>query len=128
MRTCSNCGAQLDNDALFCTECGTKVEAYGKVCPNCGATIDDDSLFCAECGTKLDVSQPQPAESPVVENQVITPSEPVIKVEEKSWFSKNKAWVLPVGAVAILVPIIICAIMFLGSTYHHLRNNVFGLR
>lgn len=115
MRTCRNCGAQLDDDARFCTACGTKVEDPGRVCPNCGAKVDDDAHFCTECGTKLDVSPAQPMESPVVENQVITPSEPVIKVEEKSWFSKNKAWVLPVGAVAILVPIIICAIMFLGS-------------
>ena len=98
MRTCRNCGAQLDDDARFCTACGTKVEDPGRVCPNCGAKVDDDAHFCTECGTKLDVSPAQPMESPVVENQVITPSEPVIKVEEKSWFSKNKAWVLPVGA------------------------------
>lgn len=26
MRYCSNCGAPLDEDALFCPDCGTKVE------------------------------------------------------------------------------------------------------
>ena len=55
MRTCINCGAHLDDDALFCTECGTKVEAQGKVCPNCGAKVDDGSVFCSECGTKIEV-------------------------------------------------------------------------
>lgn len=56
MRTCINCGAHLDDDALFCTECGTKVEAQGKMCPNCGAKVDDDSVFCSECGTKIEVA------------------------------------------------------------------------
>ena len=75
MRTCKNCGAQLDDDALFCTECGTKQEPQKKTCPHCGAEIDDDSIFCAECGTKLDaVTTPtveQPQEEPVLEKTVV---------------------------------------------------------
>ncbi|MGN1229956.1 MAG: zinc-ribbon domain-containing protein, partial [Prevotella sp.] len=31
MRYCKNCGAPLDNDALFCRECGTKVEVAEQV-------------------------------------------------------------------------------------------------
>lgn len=80
MRTCNNCGAQIDNDALFCTECGTKQEPQKKICTQCGAEIDDDSIFCAECGTKLDavttptVEQPQ-VDAPIEEAKV----EPVVK-------------------------------------------------
>ena len=51
MRTCSNCGAPLDNDALFCTECGTKAAPIGMQCPNCGAVVENNSAFCTECGT-----------------------------------------------------------------------------
>ena len=29
------------------------VEEKPKVCPNCGSPIDDDMMFCGECGTKL---------------------------------------------------------------------------
>lgn len=64
MLKCRNCGAQLDSDALFCTECGTKVDTQGKVCPCCGAGLDDDSLFCSECGTKLDVVANTPNDQP----------------------------------------------------------------
>lgn len=31
----------------------SKVVKKGIVCPNCGTTLDDDALFCDECGTKL---------------------------------------------------------------------------
>ena len=92
MRTCSNCGAQLDNDALFCTECGTKIDVQGKFCPSCGARLDDDSLFCSECGTKLDVSPNQPIDSIVVENMVVDKSESIIDIEESSWLEENKKW------------------------------------
>ena len=74
MRICSNCGVQLDNDALFCTECGTKVDVQGKICPSCGAIIDEDSLFCSECGTKLEVYPTQQTAPSVVENTVVEQS------------------------------------------------------
>ena len=63
MRACSNCGAPLDNDALFCTECGTKVGTPQRQCPNCGAAIDNDSQFCTECGAKLENVQTVSPES-----------------------------------------------------------------
>ena len=54
MSLCSHCGASLDDDALFCTACGNKVEApSGRICPSCGALLDTDSLFCSECGIRL---------------------------------------------------------------------------
>ena len=49
MKQCNHCGASLDDDALFCTSCGTKVE-NGRHCIHCGASIDSDSLFCSSCG------------------------------------------------------------------------------
>lgn len=62
---CPNCGAELKDGALFCTVCGTKLEAPPveekaapqptvKVCANCGATVPDGSLFCSNCGTKTE--------------------------------------------------------------------------
>lgn len=75
MIKCSNCGAQLDNDALFCTECGTKQEPQKKICTQCGAEIDDDSIFCAECGAKLDAVTTQTVEQPQVDEPVEEPRE-----------------------------------------------------
>lgn len=62
---CPNCGTELKDGALFCTACGTKIEApiaeekevpqtTQKVCTNCGAALSDGSLFCSGCGTKAE--------------------------------------------------------------------------
>ena len=54
MNNCVFCGAPLDNDALFCANCGKKIEKHGKTCPRCRSVALDESVFCAKCGTKLD--------------------------------------------------------------------------
>lgn len=58
MRKCSHCGAPLDNNALFCTSCGTKQEV-GWHCIHCGAPIDADSIFCTSCGSRQDGNRSQ---------------------------------------------------------------------
>ena len=77
---CPKCGNSLPENAKFCLECGTKIEALadnemicpkcgkktpkGKFCmecghplvnrcPNCGAEVPQGCKFCLECGTKL---------------------------------------------------------------------------
>lgn len=59
---CSNCGAVLEDDSLFCAECGTAIKSAfasdseaetgneHKMCPECNTMIDDDSNFCWNCG------------------------------------------------------------------------------
>lgn len=59
-QTCSNCGAQIPENAKFCLECGTKIEtqtANTVICPNCKQTIVK-SKFCSECGFKLETTCP----------------------------------------------------------------------
>lgn len=66
MNTCKHCGTLLDDDALFCTSCGTMVEIIPKhKCPSCGTELDNDSVFCTGCGTRIGqipstVSAPNP--------------------------------------------------------------------
>jgi len=52
---CLNCGTELNNDAKFCTECGSKIVKKDNLiyCENCGNPMPKDSLFCSECGTKV---------------------------------------------------------------------------
>lgn len=67
MRQCSNCGAPLDEDALFCTVCGTRNEIKStpqRQCPHCGAVLDDDAIFCTYCGQKV-LQTNSPAGAPV---------------------------------------------------------------
>lgn len=49
---CKHCGYINDEDALFCIQCGRRMD--GKlVCHTCGTVNDDDSKFCKECGNAL---------------------------------------------------------------------------
>ena len=63
---CPTCGEPLEEGAVFCANCGSKVvkpqpaltpapslAVSGKVCPTCGAQVDSETVFCTNCGTKL---------------------------------------------------------------------------
>lgn len=73
---CSNCGAEIPKNSLFCNSCGAHVErpkpetsnsqeatAY---CSACGSEVADDALFCGICGNRI-----HPTET--VEDIVIPP-------------------------------------------------------
>ena len=48
---CSNCGKKLDADAKFCSGCGKQLSVQN-TCKNCGRVLKDDENFCPGCGTK----------------------------------------------------------------------------
>ena len=53
---CSECGAELGENAKFCPECGSPVPEKKKApkkrfCPECGAELPDGAKFCENCGT-----------------------------------------------------------------------------
>ena len=69
LKTCSNCGARMAKEVLFCSKCGAKNEVpeplkeedeaaeavpEAKKCPVCEAEVSEDMAFCEVCGTKLD--------------------------------------------------------------------------
>lgn len=63
MKKCTNCGAQIADDSLFCTECGKPIP-QGNVCPHCGASLNEGDAFCTNCGMKVDERQStSPSES-----------------------------------------------------------------
>lgn len=64
MKTCSKCGAPMNDDSKFCTECGAQAivekseriqEFSGKIlkCPNCGEVLKALSAKCPACGYEL---------------------------------------------------------------------------
>lgn len=52
MKKCIKCGAELQNEDVFCISCGTKQPEF-KPCPKCGHPIEEDDTFCTNCGNKI---------------------------------------------------------------------------
>lgn len=53
MKRCSYCGAQNEDENLFCTECGKELPK-GFVCPSCGTNLDAGDIFCSNCGKRIE--------------------------------------------------------------------------
>lgn len=65
MKKCIYCGAQLEEDSIFCSYCGKKIEF--RTCPHCGTKLEDDSVFCSNCGMRL---QDVPEEVPTHDTEI----------------------------------------------------------
>ena len=54
MKQCPNCGKSLQDDALFCSQCGTEIITDGtagkRVCMYCGNELRNDEYYCSACG------------------------------------------------------------------------------
>ena len=59
----------LEDEALFCSECGAKQEPAEKKCHNCGAVLPEGAKFCMNCGTPVaQAAAPHtPAPSPEIQ-------------------------------------------------------------
>ena len=53
---CVNCGNALSQGAIFCSNCGYRVNnAPAAFCTGCGAKLPDGALFCTTCGKKRNI-------------------------------------------------------------------------
>lgn len=52
---CKSCGAKMDDDAVFCSNCGANKDSIENFtyCEKCGTKITEDAAFCTECGTPI---------------------------------------------------------------------------
>ena len=129
MKECPNCKAQLEDDAIFCGVCGTKLEADDvqveetteseeKFCIHCGKAIEIGSVFCPFCGEPQDVEnveedhreepqqatseQPKQLEEPEQPEKTQEPEEeeqPTYEWEEEE---KSKMWIWIILALLIV--------------------------
>lgn len=84
MAICPNCGNQTGEGAVFCDQCGTKLEVAeaatpesapapaesSVICPACGAGNVPGEAFCDYCGSPLEA--PVPAAEPVPELEPVS--------------------------------------------------------
>ena len=116
MKNCKYCSAPLDDDSLFCANCGKKVEPQDKTCPQCGAEVEDDSVFCAKCGMRLDAQIVAPIDSQLI----VTPFTPLQEEEEVvyEWEEdKDRTWWYVIGGI------VVAAILVFGGYYLYKYNN-----
>lgn len=53
MKECQFCHAESADNAVFCKNCGKRLD--GKVlCPSCGRYVDGDGAYCEFCGARID--------------------------------------------------------------------------
>lgn len=70
MKKCPNCHIELNNNARYCTACGTKVVDIPIPCTNCTTPNPSNAAFCLHCGTamksqeKETTTPPPPTETP----------------------------------------------------------------
>ena len=57
LSVCTQCGAQLAENANYCSACGAKVEPPEEepipTCGQCGAQLEPNANFCNQCGSKV---------------------------------------------------------------------------
>ena len=73
---CAKCHCDNLADAVFCSECGVRME---QACSACGTTNPASSKYCRKCGNRLAAAEPQlaPTRAAAIETSVrITPDVP----------------------------------------------------
>lgn len=99
---CKYCQAEIEQDAMFCTNCGKDLSKFPR-CVKCGEILDEDSEFCPYCGTK------QPKE------------EPILNEEEPK---RSKKWLWIVGCLALLILIIGGALLYFNRSSETSENGL----
>lgn len=61
---CRNCGNEMNDEAVVCTQCGVPVGKGSGHCPNCGEEVHPEAVICVKCGAALVApEEPKPEKS-----------------------------------------------------------------
>lgn len=128
---CRQCGAELDEGALFCRTCGAAVSpepepepflfepepepvaASAGRCRVCGAELDEGALFCRTCGAAAS-PEPEHADESVPEHAEHAPKKHAAHRKRFRLPKLNRRLLAAIGIaallLAVLVTVIVCAV------------------
>lgn len=100
MKECPKCKAQLEDDAIFCGVCGTRLEmdeteahveeavvSEKKYCIHCGGVLDENGSFCPYCGKTQDVEEEQKEEP---QQESVEPPQPEQPKEQPVYYEEDE--------------------------------------
>lgn len=112
---CTNCGAQMDPNALVCVTCGVNKGKIKKYCAHCGKPVTPEQDICTNCGepltSRLDFSKGKEAFKNLGD-KALRETGNLAELASKKTGKKIKPSYLIGGLVAV-VAVVIVTIMFM---------------
>lgn len=120
---CSNCGSQLDDDAIFCPECGTKVQDVPAVTTDETVIITPDETVVLEgtdgAFTPEDASgSPIPSQPQQTRQMPATPTQPVTSGQAGDEAKKRRTRLIAIITCAVVALVAIGIFAYVQITAH----------
>lgn len=117
---CKNCNFEINEGALFCPKCGTKVEREENrpmFCAGCGKPLNENDAFCSGCGKKQGAEEQVPTYSQPV---YAPPVNPQPEQKPKSVSKKNSVLSMAFGIASLFCGLFswyyICPFIFIAGS------------
>lgn len=134
MKKCNKCGTVNSKDAIFCEDCGTKLDESlltekKKECKNCGYLNEENAAFCENCGSSLNENQQKDFEDTPGEDKQIEENETSLKVPSTKQRrprknTKTKEISIIVAAIIVVIIAIMGFVYLKGNKYiQFIENN-----
>lgn len=117
MKKCNKCGTVNSKDAIFCENCGTKLDESlltekKKECKNCGYLNEENAAFCENCGSSLNENQQKEFEDTPGEDKQIEENETSLKVPStKQRRPRKNTKTKEISIIVAAIIVVIIAIM-----------------
>lgn len=117
MKKCNKCGTVNSKDAIFCENCGTKLDESlltekKKECKNCGYLNEENAAFCENCGSLLNENQQKEFEDTPGEDKQIEENETSLKVPStKQRRPRKNTKTKEISIIVAAIIVVIIAIM-----------------
>lgn len=134
MKKCNKCGIVNSKDAIFCENCGAKLDESlltekKKECKNCGYLNEENAAFCENCGSSLNENQQKDFEDTPGEDKQIEENETSLKVSSTKQRrprknTKTKEILIIVAAIIVVIIAIMGFVYLKGNKYiQFIENN-----